>query len=263
MPNIFITGANRGIGLDLAKVYSKDPENKVIATTRSLRNAKDLENLQRPNIHIITLDITAPVEDVQKSVEVIDKISPEGVDVVLHNAGNMVEGPTSDPSVSHLTRSIEGYEENFQINTLGAIKVYKAIFPYWQKDTGNTKKFIYFLSLGGLVNNYTNVVSYGYGLSKAALNYFARETAFAHTQSPIDTIKHSITVAIHPGVVLTDLAEDFIKGQNLPESKYVTSEKAARQIKELVDRLTEKDNGTFERNGTFEDAHAGFSKALW
>lgn len=263
MPTVIITGANRGIGLYLTQVYAADPANKVIATTRKFENAKELEELKKSNIHVIELDVAASLEDVKKSVAKIDAIAPEGVDVVIHNAGVSVDAKVGDLELSHETASIESYQKNLDINLLGSIKFYQAIFPYWAKETGHKKKFVYVSTAIGLTNNFADFVSYGYGTSKAALNYFVRESSFAHAQSETETIKKSISVAISPGLVLTDMSAPLVKGQKLPESSYLLPEKASGQIKELIDGLKDEDNGTFEANGTWEDMHAGFVKVSW
>lgn len=263
MTVIFVTGANRGIGYNVAKEFSLDPANKVIATTRKFANAKPLEDLKRPNLHVIELDITAPAEDVAKAVAKIDNIAPEGVDIVIHNAGTSIDGFSADPAVNHLTRSVEGYEQNFQINTLGSLKVYKAIFPYWAKETGNQKKFVYVSSAAGLINNFPKFVTYGYGTLKAALNFFIKETSYVHSISEVPAIKNSISVSLCPGLVKTDLASKFIEEQQIPASSYVTGEECAGLIKGLVDGLKPEDNGTFHRNGSFEDAHSGFYPVTW
>lgn len=263
MPTVVITGANRGIGFHITQAFAADPANKVIATTRKFENAKQLEELKKPNIHVIELDVAASEEDVKKYVVKIDEIAPEGVDVVIHNAGVAVDPQLGDSELSHETASIGSYQKNLDINLLGSIKFYQAIFPYWAKDTGNQKKFIYVSTAIGLTNNFAGLVNYGYGTSKAALNYFVRESSFAHTQSETETIKNSISVAISPGLVLTDMSAPLIKGQNMPESSYLSPEKASGQIKTLIDGLKHEDNGTFEANGTWEDMHAGFVKVSW
>lgn len=265
MPTVFITGANRGIGFHMAKLFAQDPANTVIATTRKIENAGELQKLGK-NVHVITLDTTAPLEEIEKSVSAITKFT-QSLDVVIQNAGTVVEGISTDPKVNHLTRTVKGYEENLQINTLGSIKVYQAVFPYWQKETGHQKKFIYISSAAGLINNFGSFSCYGYGLSKAALNYFVKETSVAHTQSEIDTIKHSVSVAVHPGLVLTDLTEEMItelvEKVNFLRDLYLTVEESTEGIKKLIDGLTEKDTGTFQANGTLENARAGFASVSW
>lgn len=265
MPTIFITGANRGIGFHLAKLFAQDPANTVIATTRKLENAGELQKLGK-NVHVITLDTTGSLEEIEKSISAIKSVT-ESVDIVIQNAGTVVEGISTDPTVNHLTRKVKGYEENLQINTLGSIKVYQAIFPYWQKESGHQKKFVYISSAAGLINNFGGFSCYGYGLSKAALNYFVKESAVAHTKSEIDTIKHSVSVAVHPGLVLTDLTEEMIaelvEKMNFSKEMYLTVEESTQGVKKLIDGLTEKENGTFQSNGTLEDARAGFVEVSW
>ena len=60
MGKIVITGANRGIGLGLTKVFLSENHN-VIATTRNPENSTDLLNLKKnynETLDIIDLDVT-------------------------------------------------------------------------------------------------------------------------------------------------------------------------------------------------------------
>lgn len=242
MSAVLITGANRGIGLALAKLYSEDPTTKVIATTRSLANAKQLEALGRKNIHIITLDFEESLPQIKTSLEAIDKIAPEGVDVVIHNSGAAFglnkEGQTP------VNTSIDDFARNFTTNTFGTVKVFQAVYPYWIKNTGNVKKLVFISSAAGWINNHIPINSFGYGGSKAALNHYVKEVGIYHSASENETLKSSVSVAVHPGVVTTDMAGDFIAANGITD--YISPQQSAEHIKKLVDELKPEDNGTFK-----------------
>lgn len=57
----FITGANRGIGFQLAKQLAETPSNTVIGTARDPSKATELKSLAsaNPKVHIVKLDVTS------------------------------------------------------------------------------------------------------------------------------------------------------------------------------------------------------------
>lgn len=234
-----ITGANRGIGYQTAKKLSEDKSNLVIATARDPAKATQLTDLKRDNIKVIKLDVDSPLDVIKKDVEVLDKIAPNGVDVVLQNAGVLFqyEGDTA-------TISLDSYTKHFETNTLGAIKVYQASFPYWsKKHDGVTKKFLFVSSIAGQLND-NQLVAYGYGLSKAALNQFATNVAVENKRSDNPTLNSSVVAPIHPGVVSTDMGIPVIDGYGL-SALAITPEESGDFLAKLLVNVTAEDNGKF------------------
>jgi len=91
--SIFITGANRGIGLELVKAFlnlSPAPDH-VFATARSLESATDLKNLEskNPNLHLVQLDVT-DFDAIPKVVgQVTEMLNGKGLNVLFNNAGKL------------------------------------------------------------------------------------------------------------------------------------------------------------------------------
>ncbi|SGZ49689.1 CIC11C00000000916 [Sungouiella intermedia] len=243
MTTVLITGANRGIGLELLKLYAADPQNKVIATARNAESGKTIESLAQNNIHVLLLDMNDSLEQIQASFEPLAEIAPEGIDVVIQNAGASIDFPV--PGTNPANVGIDGYAKNFGNNTLGPIKIYQALYPYWTKKTGNIKKFIFVSSVMGLINNYLGSISFGYGMSKAALNHFVKEVSTYNSKSDDETLKTSLVLAVHPGLVKTDMARDLIEKFNL--TNYLTPDESAGHLKKLFDGLKDGDNGTFKK----------------
>lgn len=245
MTTIVITGANRGIGFELAKKYSENSKNTVIATSRSLENAEKLKKLNCDNVHFIKVDINDSLEDLKKSLTVLDSIAPKGVDIVIHNAG--ICTPRKD-GIDLTSDPLEDYQTHFNTNTLGSIKMYQAIYPYWSKKTGASKMIVFISSAAGLTNNYFGLTTYGYGMSKSAINFFAKEASSFHAQSSEEHIKNSVTIAIHPGLVKTDMSKRFIETRNVASLgvQVLASLECAEMLTELFDGLTVEDNGTFK-----------------
>lgn len=245
MSTILVTGATRGIGFELVKQYAADANNTVIGTSRSLEKIGKLAELKGKNVHVIRLDLADSLDTIKNDFVQLQKLAPNGVDVVVQSAGIGLNPP---PGV-HLTNvDLDNYTKNFDTNVVGSIKVYQAVYPYWAKESSNTKKFIFISSALGWTNNYLGLPSFGYGLSKAGINYFAREAAHFHTQSAIEPVKSSVTVAVHPGVVATDLARAFVGLSSVPGIEVLTPLECVEKLKRLFDGLAVEDNGTFKNN---------------
>ena len=85
--NIIITGASRGIGFETAQLFLKNNHNVFCLT----RNTETLETLTFPNLQIIATDLTS-TESIDKAVAFI-KSKVDTIDVVIHNAGSIVNKP--------------------------------------------------------------------------------------------------------------------------------------------------------------------------
>lgn len=85
--NVVITGASRGIGFETTQLFLKN-NHQVFCLTR---NTESLENLNSPNLHIISTDLTS-TESIDHAVAVI-KSKVSCIDVVINNAGSIVNKP--------------------------------------------------------------------------------------------------------------------------------------------------------------------------
>lgn len=88
MTSYAITGASRGMGLEWIKQLSADSaDNQVFALVRNPDTATGLVELatQRPNVHVITADVTSPTSMAAAARAVSEK-SGGLLDVLIHNA---------------------------------------------------------------------------------------------------------------------------------------------------------------------------------
>ena len=123
--NVLITGGNRGIGLGLLKLFSV--ENNVIITVRdeekgqkALDHLKDVHNKK---IDYVVMDVDDN-ESVLKASKEIARIY-SSVDILINNAGILL----SEYDLPALQTSEESIIKTFNTNTLGALRVCKAILP--------------------------------------------------------------------------------------------------------------------------------------
>lgn len=117
--NIIITGTSRGIGYELALQFAKEGH-KVLAISRKTPQ----ELIDNPNITCLSIDIA--VEDEMHTIDKFIASTWKKVDVLINNAGCLVNKP-----FSQLTQS--DFERVYKVNVFGVVNLIKTCLPYMQK----------------------------------------------------------------------------------------------------------------------------------
>lgn len=179
---VLITGANRGIGLSLAKIYV-ERGNEVIAVCRE--SSDEIEDLADLVISGIDLSDDAAMDSVIQVLELAQ--GPDfKLDLLINNAG-LFQNESID------SMELDQIRNQFEINGLAPLKVTHALLPFLK----NGSKVINITSRMGSIEDNTSGAYYGYRASKAALNAFTKSLA-------IDLKPKGIAVAVvHPGFVQT------------------------------------------------------------
>lgn len=181
-----VTGANRGIGLELTRQLCA-AGHQVIATARRLREAGQLKAL---DVRLERLDVAKP-ESVR---DLVERLDGEPIDVLINNAGYGVK----DVALAQL--DVESLGAFFQINALGPLRVAQALLPNLRD--GERKVIAQMTSKMGSIADNTSGGAYGYRASKAALNAI-------HKSLANDLAGAGFTcVTLHPGWVRTDMGTD-------------------------------------------------------
>lgn len=226
---VLITGANRGIGLALAKTYVSAGW-RVFAACRAPQKAAELAALGAENLQIVPLDVGSEASAEQAAKLVATQT--QGLDVLINNAA--IGGGLDD----HLaTLDIGLMQQALDINVLGPLRTTRAFVGLLKKSA--SPKVINISSGLGCVGVREDSSSIAYGSSKAALNYVTRCLA-------IDLASENIIVtAINPGWVRTDMG-----GPNAP----LLPEKSAADIAKVAQGLTKADSGRwFNWDGTLNE----------
>jgi NAD(P)-dependent dehydrogenase (short-subunit alcohol dehydrogenase family) len=184
---IVITGANRGIGLELTRQYLEGGQ-EVVAAVRSPEKAKELQALKErhPKLTVLACDVSD-----EQSVRRAAGQVPGPVDVLINNAGVMGHYA----SLEEL--DLEDAAQTFSANALGPVRVTRALLP--QLRQSQVKKVMNITSGMGSIGDNRSGGAYAYRMSKAALNMATRSMA-------VDLKDDGILVAvINPGWVKTDM----------------------------------------------------------
>ena len=189
MKNIFITGGNRGIGKGLVEIFSEN--NKVFFSARDKQKAKSvIESIKNENISYVTMDV-ADEQSVLEGIESL-KEKTDSIDILINNAGILI------PGLKHKIDAVETDDESilktFNINTVGVLRVCKAVLPMMQP-----KSRIINISSGMGQMEGMATGSIAYRLSKSALN------ALTIVLSQELSSKDIKVNAICPGWVKTDM----------------------------------------------------------
>jgi len=195
---VLITGANRGIGLELVRqVLTTTHAKHVIATTRQSSHP-ELDQLRdkHPNrLHVLQLEGTNYNSFPQfvKQVEAI--VGDQGLDTLINNAGIAIT--TRLDSVT-----AEVMVKNFEVNSVAPLMLTKALLPLLKTSAASRKTSVINISssLGSIeLATRPGFTIYPYRTSKAALNMITKCLA-------VDLKPHNINVVcMCPGHLKTDL----------------------------------------------------------
>ncbi len=218
---ILITGANRGIGLELTKQYV-DVGWRVIACCRRPDKAQTLERVRSAHaeqVSIHKLDVT----NSEQIKALAASIGAAPIDVLLNNAG--IYGQR-DATLGNTNE--DQWLETFRVNTIAPIKVMELFVD--AVAASKHKVFASITSKMGSIADNTSGGSYVYRSSKAALNAAMKSAAHDLRDRGVSV------VVIHPGWVQTDMGGP---------SALLSVEQSAKSICELLGQISIKDTGKF------------------
>lgn len=210
MATVVITGANRGIGRELARQLSQRGDH-VVAACRSADGAFDALDVEV----IENVDVTTDAG----VATLAEGLGDRRIDVLINNAGVL-----SRESLDDL--DFEAIRHQMEVNAYGPLRVTAGL----RHLLGEGSKVAVITSRMGSIEDNTSGSRYGYRMSKAAVNMAFR--SLSHDLRP-----HGVAVAIlHPGFVRTDMTGH--------EGMVDPPESAAGLIAR-IDELTPDTSGTF------------------
>lgn len=213
MSTVLITGANRGIGLELARQYQAKGH-QVIAVCR--RASADLEKLGGVRIES-GIDVTqaSDLNELKKRTSDVD------LDLLINNAGLLVGS-----SLEGIEHELGAYRGQFEINTLAPLRVTAALLDSLKSGS----KVIIITSRMGSVADNTSGGQFAYRISKAGVN--SAGVSLAHELKP----KGIAVGLLHPGYVRTGMTK---------HTGHIDPDESARNLIERIDELDLASTGSF------------------
>jgi NAD(P)-dependent dehydrogenase (short-subunit alcohol dehydrogenase family) len=205
--NVAITGAGKGIGLDLVRFFLSSGA-RVWACSR---NVSALDTIDSNLLTVRPLDLTKASEaDIYNSVAALS----DKLDILIHNAAILINRPFQE--TSH-----ETWQQTFETNVFSAVKVSRALIPLLKNSSA--PHIIHIGSMGGFQGSSKFPGLSAYSASKAAL---ASLTECMAEELKSDGI-HVNCLAL--GAVDTEMLRTAFPGYQAP----VSSEEMARFIGEF------------------------------
>lgn len=218
--HLFITGANRGLGLTMVKQYLQAGWN-VTACCREPEQAGELKSLleAHESLSVFQLDVT----DYQALRQLANNLQGEPIDLLINNAGYY--GPKGS-TLGDI--DAEEWRKVFEINSIAPLKVLEA-FRANLKLASSSIFAILSSKMGSMADN-TSGGAYLYRSSKAAINSVVKSLS-------VDLRDDHIAVfALHPGWVRTDMG-----GPN----GLIDTQESVTGLKRVLDEVDMSQTGAF------------------
>ena len=211
MATVLVTGANRGIGLEYCRQLSVRGDD-VIAVCREAG----------PELESLGIRIEAGIELTDSSAidELMSRLLHQSLDGAILNAGILHSTGLNDLDADAIRRQ-------FEVNALAPLRLASVLSHHLSSGS-----WIALMTsrMGSIADN-TSGGSYGYRMSKAALNMAGRSLA-------VDLKPKGIAVAIlHPGLVATRMINFNPNG--------ISPQQSVEGLLERIDALTLETSGSF------------------
>ena len=193
MKKVIVTGTSRGIGYELIKFFA-EAGHEVLSISR---NPAPVEELGYGNVATISCDITSS-KDLEQVSSYLDE-NWRTVDVLIHNAGSMVNKPFAELTVEDL-------EKVYGVNVFGVAALTRTVLPYMKTD-GHV---VMVSSMGGVQGSVKFPGLSAYSSSKGAVITLAELLAEEYKETGPSFN------ALALGAVQTEMLEEAFPGYQAP-----------------------------------------------
>ena len=179
MAAVVVTGANRGIGLEVARQMAARGDD-VIAVCR-----QSSDELAKTDVRIIEgIEVT----DDAACQRLADTLDGETIDILVNNAGILKQDTLSGVDYGEML-------EQYQVNTIGPLRITRALLDNLREGS----RVAIVTSRVGSIEDNGSGSNYGYRCSKSAANMVGMN--LHHDLSP----RGIAVMLLHPGYVATDM----------------------------------------------------------
>ncbi len=231
--NVLVTGANRGIGLQIAKALLDAGAARLYAAVRRPESAGSLVDAYGDRVVPLELDLAKP-DTIAKAAE-----AASDVQIVVNNGGIL---KVADPFADH---TFEAFQAEMEVNVYGLLRMARAFAPVLKANGGGA-----FAQLNSVASMRSFPAFATYAASKAA--------AYSITQALHDLLAEqgTLVISVHPGPIATDMGDDAGFGDSADPPGVVADD--------LVAALKEGRYHSFPDSVArqFWDAYEGFAKQM-
>ncbi len=213
MKNIIITGTSRGIGFELVQIFAQKGYN-VLALSRNEQPVIDL-NLQ--TVTSFSFDLSK--EDDYHKVENFIKENWQQVDVLINNAGALLNKPFAETSMSD-------FEYVYKTNVFGVAEMTRIVIPFMTKAS----HVVTVSSMGGVQGSMKFPGLAAYSSSKGAVITLTellaeeyKETGPSFNVLALGAVQTEMLEEAFPGYIAPTTAKemaDYIADFSLNGQKY-------------------------------------------
>ena len=210
MKHVVITGANRGIGLELARHYKSEGW-RVTGVCRETS----------PELEMVAEQVVAGIDVTSKECvdRLVEALHGQVIDLLINNAGLLQD--------EHLgSIDFDSIRTQMEINAYAPLRISEALLPNLKAGS----KIANITSRMGSIADNDSGGRYGYRASKAAFNAIGRSMA-------IDLKKSGVAVAqLHPG---------FVKTRMVNFGGLITPEESVAGLVKRIEALDLENSGSF------------------
>lgn len=207
---VVITGANRGIGLELARLYAREGC-EVIGVCR--QSSDELAEVAAQVIDGVDVTTDAGIDKLTAG------LAGKRISLLINNAGLL-----QDEQLGHI--DFNSIRTQMEINAYAPLRVAEALVPFM----GQGSKIANITSRMGSIADNDSGGRYGYRASKAALNAFGKSLALDLKPKGIAVVQ------LHPG---------YVKTRMVNFGGLITPEESARGLADRIANLSLENTGTF------------------
>jgi NAD(P)-dependent dehydrogenase (short-subunit alcohol dehydrogenase family) len=222
MKTALVTGANKGIGLEVVRQLLNRNFNVILTARNRDKGLRAIEKLKNRDEKLLFVQMDVGNEDsIKKAAKEVQSKNIK-IDVIVNNAGVLLDSE----SINEV--SSEKILTTFRVNTLGPILVIQNFLPIMNKNGR-------IINVSSGLGAFSEMSSYApvYSISKSALNAVTKQFSFS-------LVENNISVnSVSPGWVQTDMG-----GSNAAR----TVEKGAETIVWLAEEAPHNLTGKFFRD---------------
>jgi len=196
-----ITGASKGLGLDIAKLFAKNGSKVIITDVNDCDGLLETNKIQSQGdkAYYFHLDVTSEADWSRLVSKVIKKHGK--IDILVNNAGVYHRGNLEATEISD-------WDRVFSVNAKGVFIGTRAVLPEMKKQLKGS--IVSISSIAGIIGSKQSVA---YNSAKGAIRLFTKSVAVQYADQGIRAN------TIHPGPMETDMLNELFNTKEESEDR--------------------------------------------